>query len=111
MGLQLDEWATGTRTLSNDNNQPRHLSDRRAHLTLPKHLLPEPTHAASAARRERRIANAICRVDVVPHVTEMYFPTLRGSSSDFAELFTDMQENTWARLRDSCPGVCAIHAT
>ena len=24
---------------------------------------------------------------------------------------TDMQEDTWARLRDSRPGMCAIHAT
>ena len=24
---------------------------------------------------------------------------------------TDMQENIWARLRDSLPGMCAIHAT
>ena len=26
-------------------------------------------------------------------------------------VYTDMQENTWARLRDSRPGACLVHAT
>ena len=26
-------------------------------------------------------------------------------------MITDMQENMWARLRDSRPGACLIHAT
>ena len=34
-----------------------------------------------------------------------------NSNSGIGELSTDMQENMWARFRDSLAGVCFIHAT
>ena len=63
------------------------------------HVVRLPVGGELALRRED---------ELVGHSHMMSIISYRGGVKDPP---TDMQDNMWARLRDSRPGACLIHAT
>ena len=64
---------------------------------------------AGLNRNTERMRNVLKRHEVFKHMTDE--EQSRALMVRLIQNNTDMQENMWARLRDSRPGACLTHAT